>query len=196
MNAIEAIMTRRSTRSYKPDAVEREKLEKIIEAGRYAPSGGNNQSNHFIVVQNNEVLQKLAKLAEEAFAKMEVIENTYSSLKSSILQSKKGGYIFYYKAPVLIIAANQKDYGNNIADCNVAIENMMIAANSLDLGTCYINQLHWLNEDEKILPYLQELGLKENERVYASMVVGYPKSADGLPNRKALERKGNEVMYI
>ena len=196
MNAIEAIMTRRSTRSYKPDAVEREKLEKIIEAGRYAPSGGNNQSNHFLVVQNQEVLQKLAKLAEEAFAKMEVTENTYSSLKSSILQSKKGGYIFYYKAPVLIIAANQKDYGNNIADCNVAIENMMIAANSLDLGTCYINQLHWLNEDEKILPYLQELGLKENERVYASMVVGYSKSADGLPNRKALERKGNEVMYI
>ena len=196
MNAIEAIMTRRSTRSYKPDAVEREKLEKIIEAGRYAPSGGNNQSNHFIVVQNNEVLQKLAKLAEEAFAKMEVIENTYSSLKSSILKSKKGGYIFYYKAPVLIIVANQKDYGNNIADCNVAIENMMIAANSLDLGTCYINQLHWLNEDEKILPYLQELGLKDNERVYASMVVGYPNSADGKPNRKALDRKGNEVTYV
>ena len=196
MNAIEAIMTRRSTRSYKPDAVEREKLEKIIEAGRYAPSGGNNQSNHFIVIQNNEVLQKLAKLAEEAFAKMEVTENTYSSLKSSILQSKKGGYIFYYKAPVLIIVANQKDYGNNIADCNVAIENMLIAANDLDLGSCYINQLHWLNEDEKILPYLQELGLKENERVYASMVVGYPKSADGLPQRSPLKRKGNEVIYI
>ena len=196
MNAIEAIMTRRSTRSYKPDAVEREKLEKIIEVGRYAPSGGNNQSNHFIVVQDEAVLQKLAKLAEEAFAKMEVTENTYSSLKSSILQSKKGGYVFYYHAPVLIIVANQKDYGNNIADCNVAIENMMIAANALDLGSCYINQLHWLNEDEKILPYLQELGLKENERVYASMVVGYPKSADGLPNRKALERKGNEVTYV
>ena len=116
MNAIEAIMTRRSTRSYKPDSVEREKLEQIIEAGRYAPSGGNNQSNHFIVVQNKEVLQKLAKLAEEAFAKMEVTENTYSSLKSSILQSKKGGYVFYYHAPVLIIVANQKDYGNKIAD--------------------------------------------------------------------------------
>ena len=196
MNAIEAIMTRRSTRSYKPDSVEREKLEQIIEAGRYAPSGGNNQSNHFIVVQNKEVLQKLAKLAEEAFAKMEVTENTYSSLKSSILQSKKGGYVFYYHAPVLIIVANQKDYGNNIADCNVAVENMMIAANSLDLGSCYINQLHWLNEDENILPYLQELGLKDNERVYASMIVGYPKSADGKPQRTALKRKGNEVTYI
>ena len=196
MNAIEAIMTRRSTRSYKPDTVEREKLDKIIEAGRYAPSGGNNQTNHFLVVESKEVLQKLAKLAEESFAKMEVTENTYSSLKSSILQSKKGGYVFYYHAPVLIIVANQKDYGNNIADCNVAIENMMIAANALDLGSCYINQLHWLNEDENILPYLQELGLKNNERVYASMIVGYPKSADGKPQRTALKRKGNEVTYI
>ena len=196
MNAIDAIMTRRSTRSYKPDAVESEKLEKIIEAGRFAPSGGNNQTNHFLVVQDKNVLQKLAKLAQDAFAKMEVDENTYSSLKSSILQSKKGNYVFYYNAPVLIIVANQKDYGNNIADCNVAIENMLIAANDLDLGSCYINQLHWLNEDEKILSYLQELGLKENERVYASMVVGYPKSTDGLPNRKALERKRNKVIYI
>ena len=116
METLDAILSRRSTRSYKPAPVESEKLQQIIDAGRYAPSGGNNQTNHFLVVQNSEVLKKLATLAENAFAKMEVTENTYSSLKSSILQSKKGGYIFYYKAPVLIIVANQKDYGNNIAD--------------------------------------------------------------------------------
>ena len=48
------------------------------------------------------------------------------------MQSKKGCYVFYYRAPVLIIVANQKNYGNNIADCAVAVENMMIAANALD----------------------------------------------------------------
>ena len=196
METIEAILSRRSTRSYKPDAVEPEKLQQILDAGRHAPSGGNNQTCHFLVVQNQEVLQKLATLAENAFAKMEVTPETYSSLKSSILQSKKGGYIFHYKAPVLIIVANQKNYGNNMADCAVAVENMLIAANSLDLGSCWINQLHWLTEDAEILSYLRELGLKENERVYASMVVGYAKSEDGLPNRKALPRKGNEVTYI
>ena len=195
MNAIETILTRRSTRSYSSAPVEREKLEKIIEAGRYAPSGGNNQTNHFIVVQNPDVLQKLASLAEDAFAKMEVTEQTYSSLKSSILQSKKGGYVFYYR-PVLIIVANQKNYGNNIADCAVAVENMMIAANALDLGSCWINQLKWLNEEPAVLNYLKELGLKENERVYSSMIVGYPKSADGKPNRTPLPRKGNEVIFI
>ena len=196
MEALETILTRRSTRSYSSAPVEREKLEKIIEAGRYAPSGGNNQTNHFIVVQNPDVLQRLAKLAEDAFAKMEVTEQTYSSLKSSILQSKKGGYVFYYRAPVLIIVANQKNYGNNIADCAVAVENMMLAANALDLGSCWINQLKWLNEEPEILNYLRELGLKENERVYSSMIVGYPKSNDGKPARTPLPRKGNEVTFI
>lgn len=196
MDALEAILSRRSTRSYKPDAVENEKLQKIIDAGRHAPSGGNNQTCHFLVVQNSDVLKKLATLAEAAFSKMEVTPETYSSLKSSILQSKKGGYIFHYKAPVLIIVANQKDYGNNMADCAVAVENMMIAANALDLGSCWINQIYWLTEDAEILKYLRELGLKENERVYASMVVGYAKSEDGKPNRKPLPRKGNEVTFI
>ncbi len=196
METLEAILSRRSTRSYTPAPVETEKLQQIIDAGRYAPSGGNNQTNHFLVVQNPEVLKKLATLAESAFAKMEVTENTYSSLKGSILQSKKGGYVFYYHAPVLIIVANQKNYGNNIADCAVAVENMMVAANALDLGSCWINQLKWLNEDAEILSYLRELGLKENERVYASMIVGYAKSEDGKPNRKPLPRKGNEVTVI
>ena len=83
-----------------------------------------------------------------------------------------------------------------MADSVAAIENMMIAANALDLGSCYINQLYWLNEEPSLLAYLRELGLKENERVYASMVLGYAATEDGLPNRKPLERKGNEVTFI
>ena len=196
MDTFEAIITRRSTRKYKPEAVEPEKLQKVIEAGRYAPSGGNNQTNHFLVVQNPEVIKRLAELAETAFARMEADENTYPSLRNSIHASKKGGYMFSYCAPVLIIVANRKDYGNNIADSVAAIENMMIAANALDLGSCYINQLYWLNEEPSLLDYLRKLGLKENERVYASMVLGYAATEDGLPNRTPLERKGNNVSFV
>ncbi len=196
MDTYEAIITRRSTRKYKPVPVEPEILQKIIEAGRYAPSGGNNQTNHFLVVQNKDVLKRLVSLAETAFAKMDVNENTYPSLRNSILASKKGGYVFTYHALTLIIVANRKDYGNNMADSVAAIENMMVAANALDLGSCYINQLYWLNEEPSLLSYLQELGMKENERVYASMVLGYAATEHGLPNRMPLERKGNEVTFI
>ena len=194
MEAIEAILTRRSTRNYKPDAVEPEKLDTILAAARQAPSGGNNQTNHFLVIRNKEVLQTLIELTQTAFAAMEATEDTYSSLKRAIAAAKKGGYVFCYNAPLLIVVANQKDYGNNMADCACAIENMMVAANALDLGNCWINQLRWLNEDARLVAYLRSLGMKESERVYGAVIIGYP--ANGLPNRNRMPQKGNEITLI
>ena len=196
MDALEALITRRSTRNYRPDPVEQEKLYKILEAGRQAPSGGNNQSSHFFVIRNREVLDSLIRMTEKAFAGMEVAENTYASLKHSIEASKKGGYVFCYNAPVLIVVANRKGYGNNIADCACAIENMMVAANALDLGSCWINQLKWLNEEREIVEYLRKLGLKEDERVYGAVIIGYPATDSGLPNRKLMSVRGNEITWL
>lgn len=196
MNTYESIITRRSTRKYLDKEVSQELLEKIIETGRYAPSGGNSQSNHFLVIQNKQIIDHLVKWLKWAFSQMEITENMYRSLQNSINLSKKGGYVFCYNAPVLIIVANKKDYGNNQADCALALENMMLEANELDLGSCYINQLKWLNEDQKILSYLQSLGMNEDERVYGSLIVGYPDTNDGKPLRKVLPRKGNEVTWL
>ena len=196
MNTYESIITRRSTRKYLDKEVSQELLEKIIETGRYAPSGGNSQSNHFLVIQNKQIIDHLVKMVERAFSQMEITENMYRSLQNSINLSKKGGYVFCYNAPVLIIVANKKDYGNNQADCALALENMMLEANELDLGSCCINQLKWLNEDQKILSYLQSLGMNEDERVYGSLIVGYPDTNDGKPLRKVLPRKGNEVTWL
>lgn len=196
MNTYESIITRRSTRKYLDKEVSQELLEKIIETGRYAPSGGNSQSNHFLVIQNKQIIDHLVKMVERAFSQMEITENMYRNLQNSINLSKKGGYVFCYNAPVLIIVANKKDYGNNQADCALALENMMLEANELDLGSCYINQLKWLNEDQKILSYLQSLGMNEDEKVYGSLIVGYPDTNDGKPLRKVLPRKGNEVTWL
>ena len=196
MNTFANIITRRSTRKYLDKEVSQELLEKIIKTGRYAPSGGNSQSNHFLVIQNKQIIDHLVKMVERALSQMEITENMYRSLQNSINLSKKGGYVFCYNAPVLIIVANKKDYGNNQADCALALENMMLEANELDLGSCYINQLKWLNEDQKILSYLQSLGMNEDERVYGSLIVGYPDTNDGKPLRKALPRKGNEVTWL
>ena len=196
MTTLEAIKTRRSTRKFKPYPIEQEKLDKIIEAGRFAPSGGNSQSCHFLVVRNKSVLNKFAELAQTAFSKMEITENMYKSIANSIRASKKGGYVFHYNTPCLIIIANQKDYGNNIADTACALENMMIAANELGLGSCWINQLKWLNEDAELLKYERLLGLEDDERVYGALAVGYADTESGLPNRTPLPRNGNEVTYI
>ncbi len=192
----EIIQTRRSTRVFQDRPLDEETLNCLLEAGRYAPSGGNSQTTHFIVIENKEVLKKLAELAEQEFAKMEVTPDMYRSMASSVMRSKAGGYVFHYNAPVLILTANLADYSNNIADCACALENMMIMGSALDIGTCWINQLKWLNEDPVITECLRELGLKENERVYGALIAGYPASEDGRPARTPLPRTGNPVTRV
>ncbi|WP_163438986.1 nitroreductase [Fibrobacter succinogenes] len=196
MNTLEAIKTRRSTRKFQQKPVELEKLQTIVDAGRFGPTGGNCQSNHFFVISNPDVLKKLVELVQSAFAAMELREDLYKSLQNSIRLSQKGTYVFNYNAPVLIVVANKKEYGNNMADVACAVENMMLAANELDLGSCYINQLKWLNEDPALLEYLRSLGLKEDERVYASVAIGYADTESGLPNRTESPRIGNEVVFV
>ena len=193
MNMFEMIKTRRSTRNFKEKDVEKEKLDQMIEAARYAPSGGNNQSSHFIVIKNKQFLEELAGMVQVEFSKMEVEENMYKSLKSSILQSKKGNYVFHYNAPVLVVVCNKKGYGNAMADSACAIENMLIMANALDLGSCYINQLTWLSEREIIR---KKLNICEDEIVCGAVAIGYSNTIDGLPNRTPLERMGNKVSVI
>jgi len=193
---LELIKSRRSTRKFTSEAVPDDMLGQIVEAGRFAPSGGNCQTTHFIVVKKPEVLAKLKELVQQEFSKMEVTPGMYKSIVNSINAAKRGDYAFHYDAPVLIITANQKDYGNNIADCSCALENMMLMANALDLGSCWINQLKWLNEKPVILEYMQKLGMLENERVYGALAVGYPDTSDGLPVRTALPRSGNIVTVI
>ena len=102
--------------------------------------------------------------------------------------------MFHYGAPVLIVTANRKGYGNAMADSACALENMMIAANALDLGSCWINQLHWLDKDVRVRSYLEKLGLKEDETVTGGLILGY--GHDGLPVRSELKRTGNPVTWI
>lgn len=193
METLEAIITRRSTRRYSEEIPERTQVEKVIEAGRYAPSGGNNQTTHFIVFSDKEILSEMADLVCREFARMEVTEDTYSSLKNSINASKKGGYIFHYGAPIFIVTANKKGYGNAIADSACALENMMIAANALDLGSCWINQLHWLDENEEVRKFMYRYGLEEDETITGGLILGYPES--GKLSRNPLDRKGNPVTW-
>ena len=195
MDAFELITTRRSTRRFKKEKPGQKTIHQIVEAGRYAPSGGNNQTTHIFVIQDETILKQLAEMAAKTFAAMEPEEGMYPSLLSSIMQSKKGNYVFHYNAPVLIVTANRKDYGNNIADCACVLENMMIMANALDLGSCWINQLKWLNEDPCLLGLFRKLGLTEDERIYGALSLGYAETENGMPERTPLNRKGNPVEW-
>ena len=194
MDALTAVMTRRSTRRMAPDMPERALIEQVIAAGRRAPSGSDSQGTHFIVITDPKVLRELADLARERFALMEAGPDTYVSLRHAIERSKRGDFVFHYGAPVLIVTANRAGYGNALADSACALENMMIAANALDLGACWINQLHWLTDDPKVRAYLTDLGLGDNETVTGGLILGY--GADGQPRRGDREMTGNPVTWV
>lgn len=194
MDAFEAMLTRRSTRKYKDEMPERELVEKVIEAGRHAPSGSNSQRTHFIVFTDRWMLREMADLVRTEFSKMEVTPGMYVSLKNAINASSNPNYVFHYNAPVFIAVANKKDYGNAMADSACALENMMIAASALDLGSCWINQLHWLDENPQIREFLYRYGLGEDETITGGLSLGF--AASGAPERKALERTGNPVTWV
>ncbi len=194
MEALQAIMTRRSTRRMLPDLPPREVIRQVVEAGRAAPSGANSQTTHLLVITNRRVLDELAAAVQAAFAAMDEGEDAYVSLRRSISAAKKDGYVFHYNAPVLIVTANRRGYGNAMADSACALENMMIAANALNLGSCWINQLHWLDGNAQIRAMLEGLGLGKDETVTGGLILGY--GEEGQPAREALPRTGNPVTWV
>ncbi|MBQ3664156.1 MAG: nitroreductase [Clostridia bacterium] len=193
MDAFDAILTRRSTRRYLPVVPDKDLILRVLDAGRHAPSGSNSQSTHLIVITGRTALAELSALVREEFAKMELRDDMYIALKKSIRSSKDGSYVFHYDAPVLIVTANRKGYGNAMADSACVLENMMIAANALDLGSCWINQLHWLDESVNVRGYLFGLGLKEEETVTGALALGY--AVSGSPNRDPQKITGNPVTW-
>ena len=189
---LENIWNRRSVRKFKEEPVAEETLRTIVEAGRFAPSGSNRQSTHFLVLQGSKALEELKAVVIGEFAKMDPDTAANGSVKNSIAASQTGTYEFYFKAPVLVLTANEKDNGNAYADCACALENMMLAAWSMGLGSCWVNQLRWLNENPVVTEYLNALGLKENEIVCGGLAIGHPAHVPSRP----LERSGNPVTYI
>lgn len=196
MDVFSCIAMRHSTRKFKEEPVPQEVLDKVIEAGRQAPSGKHKNQSRFIVIRKKEVLQELIALVQQEFAKMEVTPENDDNFGGAIRAAKKGGYVFMYNAPVLIVVANKRDYGNKYADVSCAMQNMMLAANALDLGSCWINQLRWLQDNPVLRAYLQKLGMAEDEEVCASLSIGYPDTPDGLPGRRVMPVTGNPVVYI
>jgi len=194
MDIMPIIKARRSVRKFQPQPLNKEDLSLILEAGTYAPSGGNSQTTHFFVIENPDVLALLRRVAVEEFATMEVYEGMYKSLVSTIRQSReKGmGYDFIYGAPVLVLLANKKGYGNAMADCALAVENMFLQATAMGIGSCYINQIHWLTENPRMLEVLQSIGLPGDELVFAGAAFGYSAMGEQAP----LQRFGNPITYI
>lgn len=134
------------------------------------------------MVQNKEKLEQLNNLVRKAFKALEVDEKTYQSRKSGKKAAENDAYRFYYNAPTLIIVSNDREYSNAMADCSVALENILLSAHSMGLGSCFINQLTWFCDDKDVRKALTDIGIPKNYMVCGSASVGYNSSTSPKVN--------------
>ncbi|MGN1031220.1 MAG: nitroreductase family protein [Butyricicoccaceae bacterium] len=168
---INNILTRRSCRAFTAQPVEQEKLEQIVTAAQWAPSGMNRQSWHFVMLSNPEKIQELAKAVGKA-------------------DNRPENYNFYAPAAFLIIAAD-RDNRNSMLDASAALENAMLAAHSLGVASCWINQVRDVTDDPAVRALLTEYGVPENYAVYTAAALGYAEK-ETAPH----ERAEGTVSYI
>lgn len=173
---IKLLIEKRSVRKYKAEQISDEALQEILKAGIYAPNGGNTQMRHFTVIQNQDILKEFNKLIKAAFAKVTDSDNPF--IQGSIKGSQSDKFCFYYGAPTLILISSDAANPNAIADCVCAEENILLAAGSLGLGSCYVNQPTWFDGNPDVRALLTKLGVPENHRICASASIGY---SDAVP---------------
>lgn len=179
------ILTRRSVRRYRPDPLPRETVEALLEAGRYAPSGHNKQAWHFMAVLDRKILEALNEAVIKGFADLTPSADAPKELRDAKAKAERQGaqYSFSYGAPCLIVASNDASDPNARASCACALENMFLAAQELGLGSCWVNQLHWLKDDPALRAFLEQLGVPQGHMICGSGVFGYPEGA--LPSAPA-----------
>lgn len=180
---LQCIKMRRSVRKYQERQIGEEQLAALLEAAVWAPSGRNNQSWLFTAIQNGESLARLNEVVRQSLLSRDP-DDVSPSIKAARTMAAKDGYNFYYHAPTLIIASNAPGNQNAMADCAAALQNIMLAATAMKLGSCWINQLRWLNEDRAVRSFLAGLGLPEAHVICGAAAIGHAGETPSPPARK------------
>ncbi|MEM1559231.1 MAG: nitroreductase family protein [Candidatus Bathyarchaeia archaeon] len=173
MEVFEAIRTRRSIRTYEDKPVEEDKLLRILEAARLAPSAGNRQPWKFIIITDPKVKEAIKTVKE----KMRPPQARGSPRKGPL-----------DTAPVVIVGCaipGESFPGTDFwkIDVSIALQNLVLAAWEQGLGTCWIGVFHEEQELKKVL------GIPEEARIVAMITVGYPaEKKEPVTDRKPLQQ--------
>lgn len=172
MNAvIENMISRRSVKAYKPDMVPMELIEEVVKAGTYAPTGMNMQSPVIVAVVNKKVRDRLSRM------------------NASIMGTSSDPF---YGAPVVLVVLADKNRPTAVYDGTLVMGNMLNAAHSLGLGSCWIHRAKEEFESEEGKALLKEWGLEGEYIGIGHCILGYP--ATELPVAKP--RKVDYVHFI
>lgn len=150
---ISNIKSRRSIKKYKKEMIPEEIINEILEAGTYAPSGMNMQSSIIISVTNKQVRDKLSKLNAKIMG--------------------REGFDPFYGAPVVLIVLANKACPTYIYDGSLVMANLMLAAHSLNIDSCWIHRAKEVFELEEGKEILKYLGIEGEYEGIGNCILGY-----------------------
>ena len=169
--SIKNMIERRSIRAYKPDMVKKEDIEEIVKAGTYAATGMNRQSPVIIAVTDQETRDKL------------------SAMNAAIMGTDTDPF---YGAPVVLIVLADKSRPTYLYDGSLVMGNMMNAAHSLGLGSCWILRAKEEFESKEGKELLKKWGVEGDYEGIGHCVIGYVEG--DYPETKP--RKEDYVYYV
>lgn len=170
---LEDLKSRRSIRKFKPELPDRDALEQIIEAGLYAASGHGMQSSMIVAITDRKLRDRLMEM-------------------NRLIGGWKEGFDPFYGAPAVLLVLADKASPNHVYDGSLTMGNMMLAAHTLGLGSCWINRAREEFDSEEGKAILRELGIEGDWEGIGHCVVGY---IDGEAP-KAAPRKAGRVLWV
>ena len=172
-STLKDLKERRSIRAYRPEQIKEEELQKILEAGTYAPTGMGMQSPKIIVVQDQETRDYLSKL-------------------NARVMGDEGADPFY-GAPTVLVVLALKERPTCVEDGSLVMGNLMNAAHAVGVGSCWIHRAREVFGSEEGEELLKKWGVEGDYIGVGHCILGYP--ADGaVPEAKP--RKDDYIVYV
>ena len=172
MELLELIKKRRSIRKYQDKQITEEDLNKILEAGTYAPNAGGGQRRMIVAIHNKDLAEKLGRLNVSKLDRKRLSGSYVSKEQPSIIDdsSIKSGF---YGAPTVCIIFAQKNFLYSIPDSFCVAENMVLEATSLGISSCIVARAEDTFDNEEGRNYMKEWDVPENYIARCFVLLGY-----------------------
>jgi nitroreductase len=180
---LKVIRNRRSIRKYTAEQISDEEVKAIVEAAIYAPTGMNLQGWHFSVVQKPALIAKIRKTMKENILN--------SGVPGMVERAKAPDFAAFHNAPTILFLSADEKSGVAQIDCGMAAENICLAAESLNIGSCIMTSSAILFVNDAAGELAHEIGFPAGYKHMCAVTLGYKAEHPTAP-----ERKSGVVNYV